>query len=193
MIKAIIFDFGGVFSGAVSFRQVLSKISERLNKDVEDLYPFLRERWMACSGGEKDSSYFFEGCSREFQMPKFKQFWYDSFKVVPGTIELVNKLKGKIKLYIMSNNIKEWFEREWAATGIDYFDGIFTSYETGFIKPNLEFYEYVQKKIGLKSEELLFIDDKRRNLEPAKKIGWDVILFQNPKQLERELKERKVI
>src|SRR3990167_4715453 len=78
------------------------------------------------------------------------------------------------------------------------FDIIIISYEVKMRKPNLEIYDLLLKKIKnknkqIKNSEIIYIDDRSYNLEPAKKHGIKTILFRNNEQVKKELKKFNVI
>ena len=77
-----------------------------------------------------------------------------------------NKLKGRYKI----------------------FKPLFLSCDIGLRKPSPAIFTYVLKKLGLKPEECLFIDDQQSYLDGAEKIGLRTILFKNYSQLVEELK-----
>lgn len=56
------------------------------------------------------------------------------------------------------------------------FNYLFLSCDLGLEKPDLEVYKYVEKVSGFKSNEILFIDDNKNNIEAAKKMGWETCL-----------------
>jgi HAD superfamily hydrolase (TIGR01509 family) len=56
-------------------------------------------------------------------------------------------------------------------------------------KPHKKFYQLLFKKSQLKPEELVFIDDSEPNIIAAKKLKMNVILFQNARQLKKDLKK----
>ena len=55
-------------------------------------------------------------------------------------------------------------------------DKIFVSYELGLLKPDKAIYQSVLAKLNAKPEEVIFIDDKRENVE-AKSLGINGIVF----------------
>lgn len=57
------------------------------------------------------------------------------------------------------------------------------SCEVGMRKPNPKIYKLALKKTCSKPEETLFIDNQEWNLPPAKKLGMNVIHFENNEQL----------
>jgi HAD hydrolase, family IA, variant 3 len=56
-------------------------------------------------------------------------------------------------------------------------DKIFVSYELGLLKPDKAIYQSVLAKLNAKPEEVIFIDDKRENVEAAKSLGINGIVF----------------
>ena len=49
------------------------------------------------------------------------------------------------------------------------------------------------KGINLQAKEVLFVDDRPENIESAKTIGLDAILFESEQQLRNELSRRGVL
>jgi epoxide hydrolase-like predicted phosphatase len=57
------------------------------------------------------------------------------------------------------------------------------SCDVGMRKPNPDIYKVALKKMHCKPEEALFIDNQEWNLPPARKIGMEIIQFQDNQQL----------
>ena len=53
----------------------------------------------------------------------------------------------------------------------------FTSYDLGLLKPDPLIYQVVLQKLGAKPQEVIFIDDKKKNVEAAKSLGILGIVF----------------
>ena len=66
---------------------------------------------------------------------------------------------------------------------------VLVSCDVGMRKPNPKIYKMLVKKAGLKSNEILFIDNRDWNLKPARKLGMKTILFKNNNQCIRDLKK----
>ncbi len=56
-------------------------------------------------------------------------------------------------------------------------DVVVDSTKIGLQKPNREIFEYATKKAGVKSEEILFIDNSLKNIDVAKKYGWQTFFY----------------
>lgn len=103
-------------------------------------------------------------------------------KLIPGAIELLEYLRPKYNLYILSNGFKELQSHKMRTAGIDkYFDALILSEEIGVNKPNRELYEYALEKTGSKLEESIMIGDMfDTDIVGAANIGMEQIYF-NPK------------
>ena len=84
-------------------------------------------------------------------------------------------LKDKCKIGIFSNLTIFDKERLDKQVDLSKYDYVFLSYEYGFQKPEIEIYKIVQEKVGVKPEDILFIDDAEKNINTAKKMGWNTL------------------
>ena len=73
------------------------------------------------------------------------------------------------------------------------FEGIIVSGEEKTRKPFPKIYQTTLKRYNLKASESLFIDDNKRNITAAYKLGIHTIEFHNPDQLEKDLKIKGII
>ena len=90
--------------------------------------------------------------------------------------EIFSKLKEKfknVKIVIATNHVS-WI-REYIENKFDGYDDIVISAEIGKVKPDKEFFEYIIDKYGVKSSEILFLDDNKSNIIGAKKMGINTL------------------
>ena len=73
---------------------------------------------------------------------------------------------------------------------IKLFDKIIVSYEMGNVKSDRETFQELLDKVQILPEETLFIDDYEINVQRAKEVGIQGIVFKNANQLREELKIR---
>lgn len=83
------------------------------------------------------------------------------------------QLKG-IEVCLLSNALPNLFD---TAKGLAADDKIFVSYELGLLKPDVEIYKQILKLLKARPEEVIFIDDKLKNVEAAKSICINGIVF----------------
>lgn len=91
------------------------------------------------------------------------------------TLAIMSELRFKgIEVCLLSNALPNLST---TAQGLVSDDKIFVSYELGLLKPDVEIYRQVLKKLNARPEEVVFIDDKLKNVEAAKSIGIYGIVF----------------
>lgn len=113
---------------------------------------------------------------------------------VEGTIKIVEKLKEKYKLILLSDHIKEWVEYILNTNkDLEAFRHKYFSYEYGMLKEDEGTFRYILGKEKILPSETIFIDDKKDNIKMANKEGIQGIVFENAKQLEYELKQMQII
>lgn len=92
----------------------------------------------------------------------------------------VSLLSNTYDIHAKSNELLGFF---------DLFDHVFLSNELGMRKPDIEKYKYVLEKLDTKPKRCIFIDDKLRNLIPARELGMVVIRFKSFEHFKEMLSE----
>lgn len=88
-------------------------------------------------------------------------------------------LKSQRSLFLLSNQLKHRADYIRNKPSMKIFDQLYFSNEMGLAKPDAAIFLTVVKGHGLKPEETLFIDDRRENLETAKALGMQTVLFED--------------
>ena len=103
--------------------------------------------------------------------------------LMPGAMEVLEYLRPKYNMYILSNGFKELQSRKMRTAGIDgYFDALILSEDIGINKPNRELYEYALEKTGsILSESLMIGDMFDTDIVGAANIGMEQMYY-NPKE-----------
>ncbi len=102
-------------------------------------------------------------------------------RLVPGTMDLLDYLKPKYHLHLITNGFQEVQHTKLSGSGLEpYFETLTVSEEVGVKKPNPEIFRYALKKAGANAEESLVIGDEMAvDIDGARAAGIDQILF-NP-------------
>ena len=108
-------------------------------------------------------------------------------RLVPGTIELLDYLKPKYHLHLITNGFQEVQYTKLSGSGMEpYFETLTVSEEVGVKKPNPEIFRYALQKAGATAEESLMIGDEMAvDIDGARAVGMDTIFF-NPWGIETE-------
>ena len=65
--------------------------------------------------------------------------------------------------------------------------------EEGVTKPDLRIYQILLDRYGLKAEECLFVDDRLENVEAARALGMQGIVFKNCEETKSEFRRYTTI
>ncbi|MBQ3248694.1 MAG: HAD family phosphatase [Alistipes sp.] len=92
---------------------------------------------------------------------------------IPATKSLIADLKAAgYRLYVLSNMSLEFIEFLRKKEVYSHFDGEVVSCVEHVVKPEKEIYNRLVERYGLKPEETLFIDDRKKNTATAHELGW---------------------
>jgi epoxide hydrolase-like predicted phosphatase len=122
---------------------------------------------------------------------EIKKVHLNSYLLIPEMRELLISLKGKFELAMLTNfgDAFDEVNETWSPEEIFEKEKIFISSDVGLLKPDPEFYIHALDRLSRKPAEVVFIDDRRENVEAAKKMGINGILFKNREQLEKDLEK----
>ena len=197
MIKYIVFDLAEVIiSGYAGVETILGEMLN-LPSDVVDKHLFDENFLELMRGKNTENEYFKELSDRtnwDISVNDLKEICRKNFEnEVPGVKEVILELKKKYKLVLLSDHVKEWIEYILNTNDfLDIFDEKYFSYEFGSIKSEGKIFKEVLENLGVNSEEILFIDDSEKNVEVAKNLNIDAIVFKDVEQLVKELEYRNI-
>jgi putative hydrolase of the HAD superfamily len=195
-IKAILFDVGGVLCGNLS-GNIYSSLS-KLSKDKLS-YRTVKKRI------DQYENMFEEGKITPIEFEKrvadklgIENYYkiielYKTAVIKKGQVnkdvkKLAEELKKKgYKTGLLSNTCKIHADVHKKRGDYNGFSPLVLSYIIGYRKPRKEIYIIALRKLKIKPEECIFIDNKKWNLEPAMRLGIKTILFKSPYQLRREM------
>ena len=102
-------------------------------------------------------------------------------RLVPGTMELLDYLKPKYHLHLITNGFQEVQHTKLSGSGMEpYFETLTVSEEVGVKKPNPEIFYYALCKANATAEESIVIGDEMAvDIDGARAAGIDQIFF-NP-------------
>lgn len=106
---------------------------------------------------------------------------------VPGMRELIQRLKasGKYAIYGLSNWSMETFPQARKRFEVlQQIDNYVVSGDVKLIKPDPRIFELLLDRFGLKAEDCTFVDDNPDNVEAAKKLGMQGVVFKGVESLD---------
>lgn len=216
-IKAVIFDIGGVLllgDKEVKYGHqninVHRYMSKKFNLSLKKWFEKIEKPYEKSITGE---------WSKEKVLKKMSENLSSSKKVKPEKIEewfvkshrkyfrknkqlfdFAKNLKDKYYIGILSD--QTYFSKQALLTKykMEAFDPVIISCEEGIRKPNKKIYRLLKKRLDdlekkkgkkekIKYSEIVFIDNRDWNLEPAREMGMKTVLFKTNKQTTKELKQ----
>lgn len=185
MMKVVLFDYFGVLSSN-SYWQFVSE-----NVENEEHFAELADQ---VNTGEINWDEFIEVVARDsLHRPEAVRAMYKSEQIDPRVVKIVNAVSKHQQTGLLTNAHHDFIEPILDKTGLSHlFNYVFVSSKIGFIKPSPQIFEHVIAACECDPEDILFIDDSPSNTAGAERSGLATILFTDPAQLERELKEQGV-
>lgn len=112
----------------------------------------------------------------EFGPAQLQRLWAIDFRswisVEPGSIDILDDLHaGGTRMALLSNAGFDYGDAFRRAPFARYFEQLFVSAELGMLKPDPEIYRHVARELGVDPAAMVFVDNKRVNVEGAESIG----------------------
>jgi epoxide hydrolase-like predicted phosphatase len=190
-IKAIAFDWGGVLceDPAPGFLELLTL---RLQCSKEDLQPHLSAAMDGFQRGILSEERFLAEVAEKVQRPVMtRPFWKEALKAVyreqPAILHIARGLRKQGYAIGLLTNTEAPAREFHLECGYGFFDARIFSCVEGLVKPERKIYALMAKRLGVTTDALLLIDDKKENIDGAKAAGAFGILYENPAQLVTQL------
>ncbi|MCP9757128.1 HAD family phosphatase [Lacihabitans sp. CCS-44] len=193
-IKAVVFDFGNVIINidvektVLAFSELTFKSPTRIKQLFADAEVFKKYE----TGFYSDDEFrdvIRQILSYPLNDQEIDQAWNALLLDVPKKrLDFLESLKMKYPIYLLSNtnNIhieqcRQYFRTKFGITNFEtIFNETFLSYKMGLWKPEYKIYDAVINKIGLKPQEILFLDDNQDNTDAASDLGIQCIKINPP-------------
>lgn len=180
-ITTVVFDLGDVL--------IKSNMQNKLKKNPripnQQIYPLL-EKWFDDDLDLLSKDEYIDIISKRLS-PDFSDIVPDivdafsDIEVLPYTIPTLKDLREKgYRIYYLSNWSRWGVEILGEKNKLEFlslFDGGLFSYEVGVKKPDRKIYDTFIKKFKINPKEAIFVDNKKKNIEAAKKFGLQGIVF----------------
>jgi epoxide hydrolase-like predicted phosphatase len=189
MIKAFLFDNGGVMTAGGAGNELSERLAAHLDITLKQAWNLLQpvqndyikaqitepELWLSI-----EKQY---GKSITVAQRDIWNKWAD-MRPLPEMVQLVQRLKKDGYTVGLLSNVIPNTEREIREHGgYAIFDFLILSCMVGYAKPQPEIYAMALKHLtSIEPSEVVFLDDQERCLEPARKLGIKTILVTSAPQ-----------
>ncbi|MCZ6861955.1 MAG: HAD-IA family hydrolase [Alphaproteobacteria bacterium] len=203
-VRAVIWDFGGVFTSSPFVAFARYEAEHGLPKD------FIRgvnatdpdtNAWAKLERSEIDAETFDVLFAAESTRLGYTVGGRDVLALLAGEVRsvMVSALmicREKLKCACITNNAKvgqgpgmtfDQKKSKEVSKIIDLFDLVIESSKVGYRKPDPEIYRIACRKLGIEPSEAVYLDDLGINLKPARAMGMKTIKVTDPDAALREL------
>ena len=198
-IRLIVSDFGGVIC-TFDYRIFCERLARRTGRTTDEVFAlvFDGDLQVAFEAGALSGPDYHRKVmgllQTEMSYDEFFRIYGDIFTEVPPTCDLLRRLAARYPLYLLSdtNEIHFGYVRQTVEV-VRLFEQCVVSYEVGVLKPDPRIYQEVLRRSGLPAEACVFIDDRPGNVEGARRVGMQALLFQSAERCAADLESLGVV
>ena len=192
-IKAVLFDFGGVLAEE-GFKEGLRAIASENGLNSKDLIRTAFEavyRLGFVTGKVREDAFWedlrsstgIRGTDQELTEAVLSRFM-----LRPWMLAKVSELKEKGLVVGIFSDQTYWLDELDKRRGFFYyFDYVFNSYYIGRSKKDLDTFDRVAKRMNMRAENILFVDDHMAHIERARSKGFQALFFKGKADLLRDI------
>lgn len=192
MIKTILFDYAGVITPVSNNFDFAMKYSSKFKLSPEELMKISYENWAEAATGKISPDVFWKNISDKLNIKPdaLRNMIIETFTVDKRMLKIIKDAHKNYTTVLFSNQIEDWIEKVLEENNMrDLFDHVVNSYTVGARKPEKKIFLEALRKTSSKPEETLFIDDDIKNIDAARKMRINTILFKDYKSFLKEYKK----
>jgi epoxide hydrolase-like predicted phosphatase len=194
MIKAVIFDLGGVLLRTTDLKP-REQLAARLGMSRAELEQniFGGHSGDMAQKGEITAQQHWSNLAEQMRLSekdikKMVEEFFAYDEIDFDLIDWIHRLQPSYKTGLLSNafdDLRQIISERWHFENA--FDDMVISAEVGLVKPDSRIYHLALEGLGVKAEQAVFVDDMQSNIEGARRVGMMGIRFHNPEQVKDEL------
>jgi putative hydrolase of the HAD superfamily len=197
MLKAIIFDVGGVLIRTEN-RAGREKWAARFGMHPGDYenFVFRSESGLQSELGQKTVQEHWRWLGDHFglneaELQEMRQDFFAGDLLNQPLAAYAKRLRQAGYRTGLLSNFGDNARRLWTEVYpfIEHFDGVIISSEVGVMKPDPKIYRLAATSVGVKPGEALFIDDFIENVEGARRVGMQGLHYSDPTSAQQQLIE----
>jgi len=195
MIKAVLFDFGGVLAEE-GFKEGLKAIGKEQGFKPEDFYNMTSELvyQIGYVGGTSDEHSFWEAVRKKTGIKEGDEVLREKilkrFNSRPEMMDLVDRLKSSGFTVAILSDQTNWLDELNQRIPFHYhFDYVFNSFHLKKTKRDPSIFKDVCTHLAVHPEEVLFVDDNQENIKRASSQGLRTIYFKGVSEFQKEIEK----
>jgi epoxide hydrolase-like predicted phosphatase len=187
-MSVLALDIGGVVYRSWPDQALYARWAPAFGCTAETLQEHLwGPHWASAELGEitKEECYEIAGLHLGVRADLVRDLIFDAFASQPdeALAACVERLRGRgVVVIALTNNPSPEAELLARPELARLFDLAITSADAHLTKPDLAFYRHAEVRLGVKGDDILFVDDVADNVAAALSLGWRAILFRSTSQ-----------
>jgi putative hydrolase of the HAD superfamily len=136
----------------------------------------IEREYISASLGRTDSAVFWQ---RVGVNPALEDDYLAGHRLIEGTREVLPSLKDRFaRIACLSNDITDWSAKLRRRFALEtWIDPWFISGDLGLRKPSAAIYQVVTERLAARPQDIVFVDDRPRNLDAAAMLGFRTVLL----------------
>ncbi|HNV85965.1 MAG TPA: HAD family phosphatase [Candidatus Omnitrophota bacterium] len=166
----------------LSGRPIMAIVSQFISSGLGELY----------DRGKISSEEFLSEVIKSLKLPlgaeELKNLWCNIFSENPGMESLVERIKRKYPIWVISDTNELHFEYvKEKFSVLRLVDGFILSYQVGELKPHPRLFEEALRRSRSEASKTFFADDRGELVRAASKLGFHAFRFRDAASFEKEL------
>ncbi len=190
-IRFVYFDLGRVI---IDVDAAVRKLAQYAKKTPKEVKRFFDSHWMEACRGTIHPTEYARMLKRHLDLHhkarSIGELWTDFFEPVPDVHDFVRRISQQMPVGVISNIEHGVFEKALQKGQIPniHWTTVIESCRFGVIKPEPEIFRIAQRLAKVTHEEIFLIDDREENVEAARALGWDGVVF-DKKRIDQSLQK----
>jgi putative hydrolase of the HAD superfamily len=189
MIKALLFDYGGVIANDSAGEKLSENLAANLSIDNQAALNMIGPLWHQFTRGKITEAEIWESLEKQYgqPIPLSKRDIWNSWGKMPYFTEMVDFVRelkrSGYTVGMVSTTVAPTAADIRAHGGYDLFDPVILSCDIGYAKPDRETYMIAMEHLpDVRPDEVIFLDDREMCLPPAAALGIHTVLVKEPNQ-----------
>ncbi len=188
-LKVVLLDWGGVISPGGTPDELMARMAQLIDAHPDKIRDALRSQTALFKRGKLTLEQFWQGMENDLGHPippEARNVWTKIEDLAPSKdiLEFVQNLKTRgYTVAILSNTFPNTAEEIKQQGWYGMYDPVILSSDIGMAKPDAEIYDYTVSLLGVSPDEIVFVDDQQRCLDPAAALGMQTVLSKEPQQV----------
>lgn len=198
--KALLFDLGKVILH-FDFTPAFKRLSAETGLKPDQISDFFSRSGLEVlyDGGKITSKDFYlevkKGLRHNLGYGEFREIWNRIFKLNSEIVSLIQELKSRYRLVLISNTNHMHFEYIRKKYSVMHcFDRHILSYKEKVRKPDERIYRRAMRACSARAREIFYIDDREDLTSAAKELGFHTFTYKNnPSALVQRMRQLEIL